>query len=140
MIAPTKYLAQLEKFSWLPVLGLRAWIAEVFFSSGLTKIASWDSTISLFADEYKVPVLPPELAAYMSTAVELSAPVLLVLGLGTRFSALALLGMTAVIEFTYMHFEVHKIWALVLLLLVVQGAGRVSVDYYIRKWLENRGS
>ncbi|MFM9888680.1 MAG: DoxX family protein, partial [Burkholderiales bacterium] len=69
---------------------LRLWVANVFFKSGLTKIANFDSTISLFENEYAVPFLPPELAAYLGTGAELILPVFLALGLGTRFAALAL--------------------------------------------------
>jgi putative oxidoreductase len=72
--------------------------AAVFFKSGLNKTDNWDSTLDLFANEYKVPVLPTELAAYLGTAAELACPVLLLLGLGARFGAMALLGMTFVIQ------------------------------------------
>ena len=123
----------IEKFSFLPVFGMRLWIADVFWKSGLAKLNDWEGTIALFADEYQVPVLPPELAAYMGTAVELIAPVLLVIGLGTRFAALSLLIMTAVIEFTYLHFDIHLVWALMLALILTQGAGKASIDYFIHK-------
>jgi putative oxidoreductase len=129
-------LPKLEKLDFIPVLGMRLWIANVFFRSGLTKIDSWSSTIDLFRDEYKVPLLPPEIAALMATSVELTAPILLALGLGTRLSAGALLAMTAVIEFTYGDFEIHKVWALMLLLIITHGPGRASIDYFIRKKLE----
>src|ERR1700752_4119479 len=72
---------------------LRFSIAAVFWHSGMTKIASWDTTIALFQDEYRVPILPPELAASLAAAVELTCPVLLVLGLATRFATLPMLGM-----------------------------------------------
>ena len=126
----------LEKLSFLPVLGLRLWIANVFWKSGLTKIATWSSTIDLFAYEYKVPLLSPELAAQMGTAVELGAPVLLLLGLGARPAAAALLVMTAVIEFTYESYPIHQVWALILLLILFQGAGKASLDYFIRKFFQ----
>lgn len=123
----------LNSISFLPVFGMRLWIADIFFKSGQTKLRDWDSTIALFADEYKVPVLPPELAATLGTGTELIAPVLLALGLGGRFAAAALLFMTAVIEFTYMHFDAHIVWALVLSLIILQGPGKLSVDYLLRK-------
>jgi putative oxidoreductase len=123
----------LNSLAFLPVLGMRLWVASVFWKSGMTKLSSWESTVALFADEYQVPILPPELAAYMGTAVELTAPILLVVGLGTRFAALSLLIMTAVIEFTYMHFDEHVIWALMLSLIFLQGAGKASIDYFIHK-------
>lgn len=133
-------LPKIEKFDALPLLGMRLWIANVFWKSGLTKIASWSSTVDLFRYEYKTPVLPPEIAAALSTAVELSMPVLLVIGLGSRLGATALLGMTAVIEFTYMHFEIHKVWALMLALIILHGPGRLSLDHLIRKKLaQNAG-
>jgi putative oxidoreductase len=135
-----RYLSVLpvvEKAAPVALLLMRVWIANVFWKSGLTKIASWETTVSLFADEYKVPVLPPELAATLATAAELACPVLLVFGLGARFGALALLCMTAVIEFTYMSFPIHQVWATILLLIVLQGPGRLSVDHFIRKKLEN---
>src|SRR5262245_28481511 len=75
---------------------LRLAVATVFWNSGTTKLANWDTTLGLFADEYKVPLLRPEFAAYMAATIELTAPVLLVLGLATRPAALVLLGMTAV--------------------------------------------
>lgn len=126
-------LPVLEKFSFLPVLGMRLWIADIFWKSGQTKIADWQGTIALFRDEYKVPVLPPEIAATLGTTVELAAPILVALGLGARFGAAGMLFMTAVIEFTYMHFDVHVIWALVLVLIILQGPGKASLDHLLRK-------
>jgi putative oxidoreductase len=82
----------------LLALPLRAAAATVFWNSAQAKLANWDTTIELFTDDYKVPLLPPEIAANMALGIELTAPVLLVLGLLTRAAALVLLGMTAVIE------------------------------------------
>jgi DoxX len=92
-------LAWLERFP-LAILQLlfRISIAAVFWNSGLTKLASWQTTVVLFRDEYKVPMLPPELAATLAASVELTCPVLLVLGLATRLATLPMLGMTFVIE------------------------------------------
>lgn len=141
--APIKPIAQfyadtvlpaLEKLSFLPVLGMRLWIADVFWKSGQTKIVDWQGTIALFRDEYKVPVLPPEIAATLGTAVELTAPILVAFGIGARFGAAGMLFMTAVIEFTYMHFDVHVIWALMLSLIILQGPGKASLDYFIRRY------
>ena len=75
-----------------PVIDLfiRLWVANVFWKSGLTKIASWDATVALFTYEYHVPLLPPEIAATLGTAVELIFPVLLAFGLGARLSAAVL--------------------------------------------------
>ncbi len=126
-----KIIPILDQLSALPLLGMRLWIALIFWKSGLSKLDYWEGTVTLFQDEYMVPFLPPEFAAQLSTAVELSAPVLLFLGLGTRFAACALLGMTLVIEFTYMSFPIHQVWALILLMLITKGAGKISLDYLI---------
>ncbi len=116
-------------------LGLRAGVGAVFFKSGLSKIANWELTVQLFADEYAVPVLPPELAAYLATTAELVCPVLLVLGLAARFGALALLGMTAVIQiFVYPEsWAEHLLWASVFVYVLTQGAGKLSVDHVIKR-------
>ncbi|MBX6329098.1 MAG: DoxX family protein [Pseudolabrys sp.] len=114
-------------------LPLRFAVATVFWNSAMTKLANWDTTISLFTDEYKVPLLPPELAAHMALTIELTTPVLLVLGLFTRFAALVLLGMTAVIEiFVYPQaWPTHIQWAAMLLVLLTRGAGAVSIDQWL---------
>jgi putative oxidoreductase len=111
----------------------------VFFRSGLTKVDwnSWTiapSTYFLFANEFKVPVIPPEWAAVMATSLELTAPVLLWSGLLTRPAALALLGMVLVIQlFVYPGSYVeHGLWAVALLLLVKFGPGRLAVDSLLR--------
>lgn len=122
----------------LLALPLRLAVATVFWNSAMTKLASWDTALALFADEYRVPLLPPELAAYLAVTIELSAPVLLVLGLATRPAALALLGMTGVIQtFVYPQaWPTHLQWAAMLLVLLARGAGAVSLDAAIRRrWL-----
>ncbi len=129
----TRVLPALNSVSFLPVFAMRVWIADIFFTSGQTKLLDWQGTVALFADEYKVPVLSPELAAILGTGTELIAPVLLVLGLGSRFAAAALLFMTGIIEFTYMHFDVHVIWTLMLTLIIFQGPGKLSLDSLISK-------
>ncbi|MBS0340147.1 MAG: DoxX family protein [Proteobacteria bacterium] len=114
-------------------LPLRAGPAAVFWMSGTTKLANWDTTITLFADEYRLPVLPPEIAAYLAAGIELSMPVLLVLGLFTRAASLVLLSMTAVIEiFVYPQaWPTHIQWAAMLLVLVCRGPGAVSLDHWL---------
>lgn len=124
---------KLNTLSFIPLLGIRVWIGLVFWKSGQTKIADWAGTVALFKDEYKVPVIPPEVAAFLATCVELTAPVMVILGIGARFGALAMLMMTAVIEFTYMHFDVHIEWALMLGLILFQGPGKASLDALIKK-------
>jgi putative oxidoreductase len=112
----------------------RVAIASLFLQSGRTKVDGWlhvsEDAIELFRDEYKVPLLSPELAAHVAAYAEHLFPVLLVLGLFTRLSALALLGMTAVIEiFVYPDaWPTHLSWAGLLLYLVARGAGSISMD------------
>jgi len=109
-------------------------IAAIFLQSGRTKVDGLlsvsDSTYSLFAEEYRVPLLSPELAAHLATYAEHLFPILLVLGLCTRFSALALLGMTAVIQlFVYPDaWTTHLGWAVPMLLLISRGGGAYSLD------------
>jgi putative oxidoreductase len=124
------------------VLGFRVGVAMVFWKSGLTKIASWDSTVALFDMEYMVPILPAAFAAVLATVTELGCSALLVLGLGTRFAAAALLGMTFVIQvFVYPeHWTDHLLWASILAYLVTRGAGALSLDHLIgRRLLPGRG-
>jgi putative oxidoreductase len=119
-------------------------VGMVFFRSGLTKV-DWNtwtiapSTYFLFANEFKVPVIPPELAAMMATSLELTAPILLWLGLLTRPAALALLAMVLVIQtFVYPGSYVeHGLWAVALLVLVKFGPGRLALDSLLTR--ENAG-
>lgn len=118
------------------ILGLaRLGIGAIFLRSGLLKLDGWDSglTLALFESEYKLPFLPPELAAPLAMGAELTLPFLLFLGLGTRFAALALFGMTAVIQvFVYPHaFDTHAVWAVALLTLIKMGGGRFSLDHLL---------
>jgi len=123
---------------WLIALLLRAGIAAVFWQSGRTKVEGWlsvtDSAIALFRDEYKLPLVPPEIAAYAGAYAEHLLPLLLVLGLGTRWAALGLLGMTAVIQ-TLVYpdaWPTHLSWAAPLLYLVARGGGTISLDNWFR--------
>jgi putative oxidoreductase len=117
----------------VPQLLTRVAIANVFWRSGMTKLANWDQTVQLFRDEYHVPVLSPEIAATLGATFELSCPVLLVLGLATRLGALPLLGMTAVIQtFVYpQNWPEHLTWAAMLVFLVVRGGGTYSLDHVL---------
>jgi putative oxidoreductase len=119
----------------------RVAIAEVFWSSGLTKIASWDTTVALFRNEYMVPILPPEIAAVMSATFELSCSMLIFVGLATRLATLPLLGMTFVIEvFVYPEFwAMHLMWATILLFLLTKGPGAFSLDHYAGRILRAKG-
>jgi putative oxidoreductase len=120
-------------------------IGTVFFRSGLTKIDGCkslgellscrvsDSAYYLFANEYKVPVIAPNLAANLATVAELTLPLFLWAGLLSRFAALALLLMTLVIQvFVYPNaFDTHGVWAVALLFIMVHGPGRLSLDWII---------
>lgn len=122
---------------WLLALLARIVVGLVFFNSGLTKIDGFSikpGTFFLFAEEYKVPLLPPELAAYMATIAELTLPPLLWIGLAARFVAALLLVQTAVIQiFVYPEaYVTHGLWAVALLLIMKYGAGDLSVDHLIR--------
>lgn len=113
----------------------RLGIGAIFLRSGLLKLDGWESglTLALFESEYKLPFLSPELAAPLAMGAELTLPFLLFLGLGTRFAALALFGMTATIQiFVYPNaFDTHAVWAVALLTLVKMGAGRFSLDHLV---------
>jgi putative oxidoreductase len=119
----------------IPQTLARLAVAGVFFKSGMTKIANWDVTVQLFRDEYRLPVLPPDLAAMLGATLELSMPMFLVLGLFTRLAVLPLLGMTAVIEiFVYPENWVeHLTWATLMIFLLLRGAGPYSLDRVIRR-------
>ena len=114
-------------------LPLRVGAAAVFWLSAQSHLANWDTTLELFSDEYKVPLLPSDLAAYMAVAIEATTPFLLVTGFLTRVAALVLLGMTTVIEvFVYpLAWPTHIQWAAMLLMLLCRGPGKISVDYLI---------
>jgi putative oxidoreductase len=122
----------------LLAIPLRIAVATVFWNSAMTKLANWNTALALFEDEYKVPLLPPDVAAYIAVTIELTMPVLLVLGLFTRPAAAILLGMTAVIEiFVYPQaWPTHIQWAAMLFILLCRGAGKLSVD----RWLWHRFS
>jgi putative oxidoreductase len=122
-------------------LPLRVAVATVFWNSGMTKLADWSATLALFADEYRVPLLPSVLAAYIAATIELTTPPLLVLGLLTRPVAAVLLGMTAVIEiFVYPEaWPTHIQWAAMLLVLLCRGGGAISLDYVVWRWLRLSG-
>jgi putative oxidoreductase len=117
----------------LLALPLRFAVATVFWNSAMVKLANWNTALELFAEEYKVPILPPEVAAYLAAGIELTTPVLLVLGLFTRVAALVLLGMVTVIEvFVYPQaWPTHIQWASMLLILLCRGAGALSIDHLL---------
>jgi putative oxidoreductase len=113
-------------------------IAGVFWQSGQTKVEGFhvtDGAVELFRSEYKLPLIDPVIGAHLAAFAEHFFPVLLVLGLATRLSALALLGMTLVIEiFVYPDaWPTHGTWAACFLLLMMRGAGPVSLDHLIAR-------
>lgn len=123
----------------------RVVIGLVFFMSWRTKIdfETWSikpSTFFLFANEYRVPLIPSDLATYMATTAEFICPILIWIGLGTRFAAAALLGMTLVIQiFVYPNaFVTHGLWAVALLFLMRFGPGKISLDYLISQRVGDR--
>jgi putative oxidoreductase len=111
-------------------LVFRLAIAGVFLRAGLQKVASWESTVGLFRDEYRVPVLPPEIAALMASGVEIGCSTLLLAGLATRLATLPLLGMLMTIQlFVYPGaWPEHLVWGSILALLLTRGAGAISLD------------
>lgn len=120
-------------------LGLRLYLAQVFFSSGLTKIQSWSSTLYLFSDVYAVPMLPPEVAAYLAAGVELGMSALLLLGLFGRFAASGLFILNAVAVVSYSDLSQaginqHLSWGILLGVMLVLSRGKWSLD----AWLERR--
>lgn len=133
---PAALQALIEHGQWLALLLARLYVAHAFFLSGLTKIRDWDTTLALFQDEYHVPLLPPELAAYMGTGGELVLPVLLALGLGGRFAALGLsvvnvMAVLSLAEIAPAALLGHQLWGALLLAVALWGAGRWSVDALI---------
>jgi len=126
----------------LLALPLRAALATVFWNSYRAHVANWDTTLYLFENQYHVPLLPPDFAAYLTIGIEVCAPVLLVLGLLTRPAVLVLLGMTTVIEvFIYPQaWPTHIQWAAMMLVLLCRGPGALSVDHLIDRWVHGRGS
>jgi putative oxidoreductase len=113
----------------------RAATFSVFFRSGMQKLSDWNSTLLLFENEYHVPVLPPHFAAYIAAGLELGASVLILIGLATRLSALALLGMVFVIQaFIYPEaWPDHIQWLAFMFILLARGPGRVSLDALIER-------
>jgi putative oxidoreductase len=133
---PVRALALLERVPVaIPQLLFRSGMGLVFWRSAQSKLASWDTTILLFQEEYRVPLLPPEIAAYLATTVELTTPILLALGLATRLGAAAMLGMTLVIQFLVypQNYPDHLLWAGPLLYLILRGPGVLSLDHLIRR-------
>ena len=111
----------------------RIGVGATFFKAGLLKYRSWEFTVKLFQDEYRVPLLDPAVAAGIAMVQELTIPILLFVGLATRLATLPLLGMIAVIQtFVYPNaYNDHLVWGSILLLLLTRGPGVFSIDYLI---------
>lgn len=126
----------LDRLAPLAFLLLRLWVAWAFLKSGYLKISSWDTTLYLFENEYAVPLLSPLYAAYLATVIELLMPVLLMLGLFARPTALLLFVFNIMAVISYPDLDPtaardHQAWGVALLLLATAGAGRWSCD----RWL-----
>lgn len=119
---------------------MRIGIGFVFFNSGLLKARSFEFAVKLFQDEYRLPLLPPELAARLAMSVEIAVPLFLFVGLATRLATLPLLGMVVVIQvLVYPQAWVeHLLWASVLLVLLTRGPGMISLDHLIERHFARR--
>ena len=115
---------------------LRVATATVFWNSAMVKLNDWDATLFLFQNEYTLPIISPVVAAHLALGVELTAPIMLALGLLTRVAAVVLIGMTAVIQtLDYpMAWPTHIQWAAMLLILMCRGPGAISLDHLIARW------
>lgn len=127
----------------LALLAARLYVAWVFFAAGLTKLKDWDTTLFLFEEEYSVPFIPFELAAYLGTAGEILLPIILVLGLASRLGAIGLsfvniVAVISLVEIAPAALYAHVIWGLLLLQVVVFGGGKLSVDYLFKKKLSKQ--
>ena len=117
-------------------LAMRIGVGAVFFKAGLLKYNSWEFTVKLFEDEYRVPLLDPTVAARIAMVQELTIPILLFLGLATRVATVPLLGMIAVIQ-TFVYpaaWTEHLVWASILVFLLSRGPGVLSIDYLVGRW------
>ena len=127
-----------HKLQPLLLLGFRLYVARVFFLSGLTKIHDWSVTLALFTNEYHVTLLPPPVAAVMATATELSMPVLLALGLATRFGAFVLFFFNIIAVVSYaalpdIAIKDHILWGTMILVILLVGPGRISLDHLLER-------
>lgn len=125
--------------SLIPVfdLSVRLYLAHIFWKGGMVKLSSWISTVMLFTLVYDVPLLPPEIAAYLATTIELGGSFLLAIGLAGRWAALSLFGLNIVASLTYGQLSEAALqesfyWGVLFLYLVLHGPGLLSVDALLR--------
>lgn len=142
-LQPTRLPAPLDKLvghlQSLALLAARLYVANVFFTSGMTKLRDWSATLALFNDYYQVPLLPPTLAAYMGAGGELFIPVLLVLGLAGRFAGAGLFVVNLMAAVSLPAEDLspaglgqHVLWGVLAVVIALWGSGRWSVDRFIR--------
>ena len=131
--------------SLIPVfdLSVRLYLAHIFWTGGMAKLSSWISTVMLFTMVYEVPVLPPELAAYLATAIELGGSVLLAIGLGGRWAALSLFGLNIVASLSYGQLSEAALqeafyWGILFLYFVLHGPGLISMDALLERFYRRR--
>jgi len=136
----------LDRLQSLFLLATRFYVGWQFWKSGWLKVTAWDQTLGLFRDEYRVPLLPPELAAYVGASGELFFPALLFVGLFGRVGALGALAVNIMAVVSYAHVLLaegseaalaqHVLWGFMLTLLAIFGPGKISLD----AWLEQRSN
>jgi putative oxidoreductase len=130
-------LFQLARIAAWPLidLGIRIWLAQIFFVSGVLKVTNWHTALDLAATEYPVSWMDPVTAAYVGAAIEVICPVFLAVGLLTRYAAVPMLILSLVIQFSYRSFDSQIFWACLFGWYVVQGAGPLSLDRVLRRGL-----
>jgi putative oxidoreductase len=137
-------LSTLNDLQDIGALIVRFWVAKIFLASALSKVTDWGATIVLFKYEYAVPILSPSVAAYIGTFAEFFLPIMLILGLGGRLFVFAFFvyNIICVVSFNFLWtpsgaagLSDHINWGLLLMLLMLNGCGRISIDYLIhKKW------
>lgn len=139
LLARARTLLERTPYSLLALLA-RGAAFEVFWRSGSVKLDDWAGTLNLFAEEYKVPLIPPAIAAHLAAGMELGGSVLLLVGLASRVVALMFIGMVTVIQvFVYPEaWPTHIQWVAFLALLAARGPGIISLDALIARWLARR--
>jgi len=118
-------------------LSVRLYLAQIFWTGGMVKLSSWISTVMLFTMVYDVPLLPPEIAAYLATAIELGGSFLLAIGLGGRWAALLLFGLNIIASTSYGQLSEAALqeafyWGILFLYFVLHGPGLISLDALLR--------